>query len=69
MDMNRRFTEKSLPFSESTLSISTFCLECPLFHSQYPLLYPQCPLSLRSRVHLYEDFDYEAHFSRSKADF
>ena len=46
-----------------------FHLECPLFHSQYPLLYPQCSLFLRSKVHLYEVFDYEARFSRSKVDF
>ena len=31
--------------------------------------YPQCPPFLRSKVHLYEVFNYEARFSRSKVDF
>ena len=60
---------------EPSVLLRNYCLfrkarfQCPLFHSQYPLFYLQCPLFLHSKVHLYEDFDYEAHFSRSKVDF
>ena len=56
MDMNRRFYRE----------ITTFFRKV---HFQYSLFRLEYPLFLRSKVHLYEVFDYEARFSRSKVDF